>query len=184
MSRSCRGARFPVAISSNIDAWLKTHVAEISPTANALYMADGDVHRLARTRDALVLMLRAIREGYRVLGAHGIPVTPSEHRIFRWLPEPLLLLLMKRMIESDTASIKLGHALGAREEMKTIADEFRVLAEQTSIPTPAMDRLYRHLDPTVEPISEGSADLSLWWLRQPRSSPSARCTRTRSRSRR
>jgi hypothetical protein len=91
---------------------------------------------------------------------------------------------MKRMIESDTASIKLGHAFGAREEMKTIADEFRVLAEQTSIPTPAMDRLYRHLDPTVEPISEGSADLSLWWLRQPRSSPSASCTRTRSRWRR
>lgn len=67
-----------MSICSNMDAWLKTHVAEISPTANALYMAGVDAGRLAHTRDALVLMLRAIREGYRVLGAHGIPITPEE----------------------------------------------------------------------------------------------------------
>jgi len=165
VARAFEATGFPVAISSNIDAWLKTHVAEISPTANALYMVGGDVHRLARTRDAQLLMLRAIREGYRVLGALGIPVTPSEHKKFQWLPEPLLLALMKRMIGSDAAGIKLGHALGARAEMMTIADEFRSLAEDTSVPTPAMDRLYRHLDPAVEPIAEGSADLSPRWLR-------------------
>ena len=51
--------------SSNMDAWLKTHVAEISPTATALYMAGLDPGRLARTRDTLVRMLRAIRDGYR-----------------------------------------------------------------------------------------------------------------------
>lgn len=51
--------------SANMDAWLKTHVAEISPTAIAQYVAGLDPGRLARTRDALVLMLRAIREGYR-----------------------------------------------------------------------------------------------------------------------
>ena len=28
-------AGFPVSICSNMDAWLKTHAAEISPTANA-----------------------------------------------------------------------------------------------------------------------------------------------------
>ena len=34
-----REAGFPVSISQNMDAWLKTHVAEIVPTAGALYMA-------------------------------------------------------------------------------------------------------------------------------------------------
>jgi 2-dehydropantoate 2-reductase len=157
------GARFPVAICSNMDAWLKTHVAEISPTANALYMAAGDPHRLARTRDALLLMLRAIREGYRVLREHGIPITPTNHRIFQWLPEPTLLALMRRMVESDTTTIKIGHALGARKEMKLIADEFRALAKKTSVPTPAMDHLYQYVDPQVEPIADGSAEMPLSW---------------------
>ena len=163
IARSLRRAGFPVAISSNIDAWLKTHVAEISPTANALYMAGGDAARLARTRDAVVLMLRAIREGYRVLGAHGIPITPSNHRVFSWIPEPLLLVLMRRTIQSDTTSIKIGHAERARNEMKTLADEFRALTAARSIATPAIDRLYKYVDPSAEPIVDGSAELTLHW---------------------
>ena len=42
--------------------------------------------------DALVLMLRAIREGYRVLAAHAIPVTPATStRSFCKLPHPCLI---------------------------------------------------------------------------------------------
>lgn len=163
IASSFANAGFPVAICPNMDAWLKTHVAEISPTANALYMTGVDVHRLARTRDALVLMLRAIREGYRVLSARGIPITPKSHRIFQWLPEPLLVLIMKRMVESDATHIKIGHAIGARSEMKTIADELRALAAGTSIPTPAMDRLYQYIGGSAEPIPDGSAELPLRW---------------------
>lgn len=156
-------AGFTVAICSNMDAWLKTHVAKISPTANALYMADGDPHRLARTRDALVLMVRAMREGFRVLSAHGIPITPANQRILQWLPEPLLLAIMRRFVSSDEMSIKIGHATEARNEMQTIADEFRALAAATSIATPATDRLYQHLEPAKSPIADGSAELPLHW---------------------
>jgi hypothetical protein len=67
------------------------------------------------------------------------------------------------MVESDTTSIKIGHALGARHEMKTIADEFRALASVTSISTPAIDRLYKHVDPSAEPIADGCAELPLNW---------------------
>jgi 2-dehydropantoate 2-reductase len=163
IAQALESAGLPVSICRNMDAWLKTHAAEISPTANALYMTGVDVHRLARTRDALVLMLRAIREGYRVLRALGIAITPASHRIFEWLPEPLLLVVMKRMIESDTASLKIGHALGARREMKVLADELRTLAARTSISTPASDRLDEYVDPSAEPIADGSADLPLAW---------------------
>lgn len=158
-----RAAGFSAATCPNMDAWLKTHVAEISPTANALYMAGGDPARLARSRDALVLMLRAIREGYGVLHAHGIPITPASHRLFQWLPEPLLLFVMKRMIQSETTDVKIGHAFGARHEMKTIADEFRTLAADTSIPTPAIDHLYAYVDPSAQPLPDGSNELALEW---------------------
>ena len=31
-----KGAGFPVAVSSQMDAWLKTHVAEVSPMPHAM----------------------------------------------------------------------------------------------------------------------------------------------------
>jgi|TARA_Y100000294_G_scaffold50050_1_gene47169 2-dehydropantoate 2-reductase len=163
IEQALQAAGFSAAICSNMVAWLKTHAAEIGPTATALYMAAGDRHRLARTRDALVLMRRAIREGHGVLSALGVPITPAIHRIFRWLPEPLLVAIMRRMIEGEEASIKIGHALGARNEMRVLADEFRALAATASVATPALNRLCTHLDASTTPMADGSAELSLDW---------------------
>ena len=113
-----------------MDAWLKTHVAEISPTANSLYMAGSDVEQLKCNREALVLMFRAIREGYRVLSALGIPITPTSHKIFRWMPMFLLVTITRRKLSDEAWCIKVGHALVARDEMQTLADEFRELVRK------------------------------------------------------
>jgi hypothetical protein len=107
-------------------------------------------------------MVRAIREGYAVLRERGIPITPSSHKVFDWLPESLLVAIAKRAVNDETAAIKVGHAQGARDEMRRIADELRALAKGTSISTPASDRLYTYLDPAVLPIEDRSADLSTW----------------------
>ena len=158
-----KSAGFPVAISSQMDAWLKTHVAEVSPMANALFMAGGDNYRLARTRDAIVLMIRAIREGYKVLQELDIPIVPAKHKILKWIPEPVLVALMKRIFRSDEMADLIGHAHAARYEMKQICAEFKVLAQSTSVPTPALDRLYTHTYPDVEPVADGSARISMNW---------------------
>ncbi len=131
-----------------MDAWLKTHVAEISPTANALYMAGSDIDGLKRNRKALVLMIRAIREGHRVLSALGIPITPSSHKIFRWIPGFLFVVIARRKLAEKAWSIKVGHVATAREEMATIANEFRELARQSGVATPAIDQLRSYLDAT------------------------------------
>ena len=164
IAEAFKGAGFPVAISHNMDAWLKTHGAEIIPTVGAFYMAGVDNYRLARTRDGVVLMVRAIKEGYKVLRALGVPITPSNHKVFNWMPEPLLIALMRRMLNTKMAeTVMVGHANAARDEMKQIADEFRVLARKTSVSTPAMDRLYTYIDPTVPSVSEGSAQIPMNW---------------------
>ena len=145
IAETFKQAGFPTAICSNMDAWLKTHVAEISPTANALIMAGGAPRQLVENREALVLMLRAIREGYKVLRSHRIPITPGNHRIFEWLPERLLLAIMRQKVASEEAAVKIGHALQARAECKLLAEEFQALARQTSVPTPAIDRLREYV---------------------------------------
>jgi 2-dehydropantoate 2-reductase len=158
-----KGAGFPVAVSSQIDAWLKTHVAEISPVANALYMAGGDSYRLARTRDAILLMVRAIREGYKVLQELEIPIVPAGHKLLRMVPEPILVPLVGRIFKREKMAELIGHAHAARDEMKQIADEFRILAQSTSVPTPAIDRLYSYTDPNARPVADGSDLILMKW---------------------
>lgn len=163
MAKALQAAGFPVSISANMDAWLKTHVAEILPTLSAFYMAATDAPRLARTRDALVLMLRAVREGYRVLAAMDVPITPASHRKFQWIPEPLLLAIMRRRVTDDSARIKIGHALGSRAEMQSLAMEFGRLIEGAGVATPSIDELNRYLDADTEPVPDGSAEIPVDW---------------------
>lgn len=164
IAEALRGAGFNVAVSRQMEAWLQTHAAEILPTAYALYMTAEDPQRLARTRDALVLMVRAIREGYRILRANRIPLVPRRHHIFRWIPEPILVALMKRIVSSEVTKIKVGHVSAARKEMALLSQDLNRLAQKTSIDTPALQRLARHLDPAVAPLPDGSEELPLKWV--------------------
>ena len=156
---------FGAEIRTDMDIWLKYHVALLMPSlAPALYMAGTDNYRMARTRDAVVLAVRAIREGFRVLRALDLPVTPSKFGLLQWLPEPLLVLLVQRLmadVKMETAMAK--HANAARDEMKHLADEFLALARTTAVPIPTIERLYPHLDPEAPLMPEGSAEIPLDW---------------------
>src|SRR5712692_54062 len=103
IAEAFRAAGFPVAFSHNMDAWLKTHVALVSPIANALYLAGGDIHRLAQMEEGVTLLVRAIHEGLQVLRANGIPITPSYLRVLEWLPEPILVAVMRRALNTPSA---------------------------------------------------------------------------------
>ncbi len=157
-------AGFQAGLCPNIDAWLKSHVAVISPIALALYAAGGDNYRLARTPDAIVLAIRALREGLRILRALNIPITPRALRIYEWIPEFILVPLVQRLFSTQQAEIGIaGHANAARDEMKQLADEFQVLARAARLATPAIDRLLPYLDAATPPLREGSAEISRRW---------------------
>jgi hypothetical protein len=96
------------------------------------------------------------------MSALGIPITPTSHKIFKWMPEPLLLALMRRKLDDEATSIKIGHALHADREMKAIADDFSELARRAGVETPAMDTLRSYLE-GAEPIADGSAEISVNW---------------------
>lgn len=155
---------FPVAFSRNMDAWYKTHVAIVSPITNALYLADGDNYRLARTRDGVVLLVRAVKEGFRVLRALNVPITPFKYCVLPLIPEPLLVMVLQRILATEWVTLAATrHANAARDEMRQLADEFRALVFASGAPTPALDRLYTYVDPVTPPAPEGSAAISLDW---------------------
>ena len=157
-------AGVPVAISENMDAWLKTHIALVSPIANAIYLAGGSNYRLAHTRDGLVLMIRAVKEGLQVLHALHVPATPAKYAALAWLPEPLLVAILQKGMDTAQAELVLArHANAARDEMLTLAEEFRALARQSGIKTPAIDTLFCYLDPAYPLVPEGKLTIPLDW---------------------
>jgi ketopantoate reductase len=156
---------FEVEVQPDMDAWLKYHVALLMPSlAAAFYMCGMNRIRLAGTRDALVLALRAIREGFRVLGALGYPITPSELRVLAWAPEPLLVAIFQRRLRHPLMEVALAkHAGAARDEIQHLADEFLALARLTTVPTPAIQRLYPQLAEDAPLMPAGSAHIPLDW---------------------
>jgi 2-dehydropantoate 2-reductase len=159
-----RQAGFPVAISTRMDAWLATHVAWSAPLVHALYMVGGSTHALARTRDGVVLWVRAVRESYQALGALGIPITPAVLRLFQVIPEPLLVAFLRRLLATPTAELVIArHANAARAEYVQLGDELGDLARRAEVPTPAFDRLRPFVDPSATPIAEGAGELPMHW---------------------
>jgi 2-dehydropantoate 2-reductase len=156
---------FGVQMRTDMDTWLKYHVALLFPSlAPALRAAGVDNYRLARTRDLVVLALRAMREAFRVLRAMGLPVTPAKLRVLLWLPEPVLVLFLQRLLANplmETALVK--HAEAARDEVQHLIGEFMVLARSTPVPTPTIDRLLRYYEPDAPQVPDGSAEIPLRW---------------------
>ena len=153
-------ARLGPQLVPNMDAWLKTHAAVINPVALALYGTEGDNYRLARTRDGLLLAVRGIRESLRTLRELNIPIIPGYYRTYEWLPEPLLLLVLRGLVNTHAAEINIaGHANAARDEMWAVADEFETLTRATGRLTPALYNLRLWLDPAYAPLEDGSAAL-------------------------
>ncbi len=157
---------FDADLRADIDAWLKTHVALLMPSlAPAMRAAGRNNIRMAHTRDLIVLTIRAIREGFDVLRALGIPITPIRVLVlFGWIPEPILAWgFQKRLVDPRIRIAMLEHAQAAQDEIKHLADEFLDLKRQTAVPTPAIDRLYAYFDPMTPLMPEGSAEIALDW---------------------
>jgi 2-dehydropantoate 2-reductase len=131
-----------VSVQSDIDAWLKAHVALVGPIAHALHRAGNDNYRLAKDRDGLRLMVEAQREGLRVLSALGLPLAPVRLKLIARLPAWVSVAVAKKILNSELAELVLaGHAAVGHEEFQLLTREFRALIERTSVPTPAIDEL-------------------------------------------
>jgi 2-dehydropantoate 2-reductase len=155
-------AQFRVEIPSSIDAWLKCHLAMILPLAGAIYAADCDNYRLARTPGLLRLIVRSLRESFAVLSELHYPILAKKLSIMTRIPEWLILPLLKKRLATKEAEIGLsGHAKAARAELQHLAGEFKIMIQHAKIPTPNLDYLTRFSDPMVPPVDEGVDHISL-----------------------
>jgi 2-dehydropantoate 2-reductase len=140
-------AGVPVDLTRNIDGWLKYHVALVSPLVGALYKHDCDNYRASKDKETLRELVRAAKEGGRVLRALGFRKRqPFEFNLFYWLPEYMSTMAVKGLLASKFAEVAFAmHARAARDEMEALAQEFQELTAKTSVDTPNIDRLRRFI---------------------------------------
>jgi len=164
ISRALQESGLPTTDCANMDAWLKTHAVLVAPLAAGVYLAGGDIYRLARTRDGLTLIVRAVREGMQALDALHIPITPGGYQILRWIPEPLIVAILQKRMPNPRAELALArHANAARDEMCRLMVEVRELTRAARVATPSLNWLAEYCDPAVSAMRDGEASLALDW---------------------
>lgn len=142
-----KDAGFPVAISSNIDAALKTHAVFITCMESAVAVAGGN-NELACRRDLLLLMVSAIRQGFKALQARGLPIVPFNLKLmFLWMPQWFQVLYWRRALQSELGEYSLAaHAKAAPDEVRQLIAEVRALVGDTSVSIQSLDQLYRDME--------------------------------------
>ena len=112
------------------------------PLVCALYKHNCDNYRAAQDGDTLRLVIRAAKEGGRVLRALGFRRRPFQFKLVYWLPESMSVRAVKQLLASKFGEIAFAmHAKASRDEMEAIAREFQELAGRTPVETPSMDTL-------------------------------------------
>jgi 2-dehydropantoate 2-reductase len=136
-------AGFKVAISTNMEAWLKTHAIFMSCIAAAILQENGDNLRLGMNKGKVRNMVEGIKEGFRALQELGIPIVPQNLKtIFLRMPAWFSVWYWQKTLQGRTGSLAMApHILSAKGEMQLIAQEILRLIHASSTPTPTLDRL-------------------------------------------
>lgn len=175
LARTCAAAGFPSAVSRDMASWQRSHLALVSPIANAVYAAGGDIAACARDRGIMGLMVDAIREGFEVVRAAGASegrgrsdpgavaargagpgarVEPPKLAAMMALPKAFLVPAFASRLASPWGETVIArHALKARGEMRLLSDELLGLADKAGKPAPALRKLAR-LAETGYPVKE------------------------------
>jgi 2-dehydropantoate 2-reductase len=119
------GRGFKVTRSVDINGWLIHHAVFVASIAAALYRHAGDPVALADDRPVVMLMCRAIEEGFRALRHDGVEGAPINLRILHHRNlRPFAARYWSRTMRSPTGErIFAAHARHAEHEMHTLATQ-------------------------------------------------------------
>ena len=125
-----RNAGFPTSISKKMDSWQKSHVAMVCPLAYGIYFDGGNNYTFSKNKMAIIQMNKALKETFSFLKNSGIGVEPAKLNIISLIPLPILNYFIAQIFNTKWAETFISnHALAARDEMKTLFNDFILLAE-------------------------------------------------------
>ncbi|MDR1537829.1 MAG: ketopantoate reductase family protein [Clostridiales bacterium] len=138
------GAKYRTTNVSDMDAWLKCHLALILPIAYAVYACGGDLRRA----DGKLIheVIKAMCEGYGVLKTLGVPFLPPDIPVFLHGKPRRSRFILWLAFKTPIGRLAMSdHAMSAVEEMTALHRAFEELKEQAGIPAPSLDNLKKHM---------------------------------------
>jgi len=140
-------AGFKVAVSANMEAWLKIHAVFVVCIAAAIIKENGDSVQLGRKRGSVKIMVQSIREGFTACKTIGIPIAPLNLKIiFMIMPQWVSVLYWQKAMKGKVGTLAIApHANKAKGEMKLLAKKVLSIIHLSSFQTPTLDALLSSL---------------------------------------
>ena len=137
------GVKYKLTFYSDMDEWLKCHIAFILPVYYVCYACNGDLTRATKQQRAAIL--DAAYEGCEMLKALGIPVNDAENTDYykpgtagRRKMDAMVLAMAKTPLGRLCAS---DHAMHAVKEMQYLDEAFEALRKQAGTAMPMWEKL-------------------------------------------
>ena len=137
------GTHYKLTYYSDMDEWLKCHIAFILPVCYVCYACNGDLTRATKQQRAAIL--DAAYEGCEMLKALGIPVNDAENTDYykpgtagRRKVDAMVLAMAKTPLGRLCAS---DHAMHAVKEMQYLDEAFEALRKQAGTAMPMWEKL-------------------------------------------
>ena len=137
------GTKYKLTFYSDMDEWLKCHLALILPVCYVCYACNGDLTKA--TAEQRKLMLDAAWEGCMMLKAAGVPVNDAENTSYyeactpgRKKMDRMMLMMTKTPLGRLCAS---DHAMHAVEEMHYHDEAFEAIRATTRTAMPSWKTL-------------------------------------------
>jgi 2-dehydropantoate 2-reductase len=136
-----------VALSSHMDAWLKTHAVFVSSLTAALATCGSDSVRLAQNHTQVAIMVRAVHEGFAALHRQGIRVTPTNLAVlFGFMPSWFAVRYWQRALRGPLGTqVFAPHTRAARAEMAALAAQVLAQLQSESKNTTTLQQLLSQL---------------------------------------
>lgn len=132
-----------VDIIRNIDAWLKSHMALISPLAMGGYAAKKRNKTLGTDMELTTLALEGFREFIKALKELGFPILPKKFKLLTWIPISIIRRKLLKLLNSEFGRIALsGHANAAQNEMKRLTDDLFEVVKNVQTDLSSNKQLY------------------------------------------
>jgi len=105
-------------MEQDMAGWMATHEVFVSCLGAGILACGGDAAKLSADKDVLNLVVRAVREGFRVLTMRGISVTPPALRmLFAQMPHWFASAYWRRALRGPVGTIALApHSRASRED--------------------------------------------------------------------
>ena len=142
--RKMRG--YKVEIRTDMVYWLKYHAAMLmSGFVPAIYASGIDMKKLGNDKELLYDAMKATKEAIKALELSGIPPSPKVIKVFKYIPNFLMVALIGWMMRKEFAKSSVeGHPRDARDEMEYIYKELMTNIDRNKVDIPSIDKLSKY----------------------------------------